>query len=497
MKASTLWRLGLAATAALIVLLNLELGPFPFEESGTSRLSVHLLLELVAITVGILVVTVSWHTHDERRDPALAALVGGLSFVVVCDLMHALVFKGMPAFLGESSSQRSIYFWLMGRTGEWLTLLMVVSGHGPRRRGTALLAGLGLGALVAWHGSTGTWGMPVFLIPGQGLTVPKVVWEWCLCLGHLALAFHLWRRAATQPSATEAHRLRLFATSAWIMGVGELAFTDYQSPSDFINILGHVFKVVAYGLLYLGAYAIALKEPFEALRRSRAEAEAHRTALTDLTRRLMAQERETARRLAQLMHDQLGQTLAAMRIDFVNEARLTDPDQAARHARVDRLLDQAVREVRGMLVELRPTLLDDEGVAAALDNEVRVRRQQPRTPSLVLTVAEGVAGRRWATEIEYAAFMVAREALANALRHAQAGHIELRLDGDARSLCLEVIDDGRGLTEPPPAERVGHLGLVGMRERAVAIGGRLDIESAPGAGTTVRLSWREAPAGSP
>ena len=115
----------------------------------------------------------------------------------------------------------------------------------------------------------------------------------------------------------------------------------------------------------------------------------------------------------------------------------------------------------------------------------------------MLTVAEGVAGQRWSTEVEYAAFMVAREALANALSHAQAGQIELRLDGDESSLRLEVIDDGRGLTEPPPAERVGHLGLVGMRERAVAIGGRLDIESAPGAGTTVRLTWREAPPGSP
>jgi signal transduction histidine kinase len=494
MKASTLWRLGIAAAIAQVVLLSLPLGPFPFEDDGTSRLSVHLLLELVAITVGILVVTVSWHTHDERPSPELATLVGGLSFVVICDVMHALVFKGMPAFLGESSSQRSIYFWLMGRTGEWLTLLLIATGLGPRRRATALASGLGFGLLAVVHGSTGTWGMPVFLVPGQGLTAEKVAWEWILCLANVALAVHLWRRAAAETSPTESQRLRLFATSAWVMGIGELAFTAYQSPSDLINIVGHVFKVVAYGLIYLGAYAIALKEPFEALRRSRSEALAHQSALTDLTQRLMAQERETTRRLAQLMHDQLGQTLAAMRIDFVTEARWPDPDQAARHDRVDRLLDQAVKEVRQLLVELRPTLLDDEGVAAALDNELRVRRRQPRVPTLVLELGEGVAGRRWPAEVEYAVFMVAREGLANAVMHAAARRITLRLEGDAGHLRLQVQDDGRGLKEPAPAERVGHLGLVGMRERAVAIGARLDISSAPGAGTTVQLDWAAPPA---
>jgi len=82
MQTSTLWRLGLIATLAQFVLLSLPLGPFPFDDEGTSRLSVHLLFELVAITIGIMVVTVSWHTHDERPDPALATLVGGLVSVV-------------------------------------------------------------------------------------------------------------------------------------------------------------------------------------------------------------------------------------------------------------------------------------------------------------------------------------------------------------------------------------------------------------------------------
>jgi hypothetical protein len=214
--------------------------------------------------------------------------------------------------------------------------------------------------------------------------------------------------------------------------------------------------------------------------------------LTELTHQLMAQEKATASRLAQVLHDQLGQTLTAMRIDFVGEAQFADPAQNARHARVDRLIDLAVREVRQVLVELRPTLLDERGLVEALDNELRTRRVAADSLHLLLDAPAGLATQRWDADVEYAAFMVAREAIGNALRHAKATLVRVTLSGGAGALHLEVTDNGVGFATDTPTARPGHLGMVGMRERSIAIGARFEVRSSPGGGTSVCLAWERS-----
>ncbi|MBB3178694.1 MASE3 domain-containing protein [Variovorax sp. Sphag1AA] len=220
----------------------------------------------------------------------------------------------------------------------------------------------------------------------------------------------------------------------------------------------------------------------QALRQSQHE-------LTELTRQLMAQEKATSSRLAQVLHDQLGQTLTAIRIDFVSEARFADADESARHARVDRLIDQAVREVREVLVELRPTLLDERGLFEALHNELSTRRASTDRISLRLDALGDLETQRWSPDVEYAAFMVAREAIANAIRHARATLIRVSLSGGPEALHLQVADNGVGLAADAMTVRPGHLGMVGMRERSIAIGALFEARSSPGGGTTVKLAW--------
>lgn len=225
----------------------------------------------------------------------------------------------------------------------------------------------------------------------------------------------------------------------------------------------------------------------------------YQTELSDLAQQLMSQEKETTRRLAQSLHDQLGQTLTALRLTYDlarAEARGSGTDPAAPGARsehIDRLIDQAIREVRQVLVELRPPLLDDDGLAAALDNELRSRGRTLSGVDLLLEADAGVAGLRWPADIEYAAFMVVREALANAIQHANASLIRVLLAGDDNRLRVEVIDDGQGWAPEAQHARPGHLGLVGMRERALAIGARFTVSGGPGAGASVCLEWRGAP----
>jgi signal transduction histidine kinase len=205
-------------------------------------------------------------------------------------------------------------------------------------------------------------------------------------------------------------------------------------------------------------------------------------ALSALAEQLMDQERRTTQRLAQALHDQLGQTLTALRLTL-------DLGAADSRTQARGLIDQALREVRQVLVDLRPPLLEDEGLAAALDNEIAQRRALHPEVRLRLDVEEALQLQRWPVQVEYALFMIAREGLENALRHARPAEVRVTLYGFPDEIELGVADDGSGLADDFE-HRPGHLGLVGMRERARAIGATLDLGQRGGAGTRLTLRWR-------
>ena len=217
--------------------------------------------------------------------------------------------------------------------------------------------------------------------------------------------------------------------------------------------------------------------------------EATRRELAQLNRRLLEQEKETTRHMAQALHDELGQTLSALRLNWDALQEAPEAVRGQHWGRLGSLVVTANRQIRSVLGELRPPLLDETGLAAALDNELQQQRPVVSGPQLRLSVPSRLLAHRWPSDVEYAAFMIGREALVNALQHASAQHVELSLDGDAGELSLQVRDDGVGIAAEARSGRAGHLGLVGMRERALAIGAQLRIDSAPGQGTTVQLEW--------
>jgi signal transduction histidine kinase len=137
--------------------------------------------------------------------------------------------------------------------------------------------------------------------------------------------------------------------------------------------------------------------------------------------------------------------------------------------------------MRLLLFELRPPLLQERGLAAAL--RTRLRAVEARAG--LATAFEGEDADRLRPETEQELYRVAQEALNNVLKHAHAGRATVRLDVGADRAALEVVDDGVGFE---PALRGGDgYGLPGMRERAERLGGTLRVESAPGAGTRVRV----------
>jgi signal transduction histidine kinase len=138
-------------------------------------------------------------------------------------------------------------------------------------------------------------------------------------------------------------------------------------------------------------------------------------------------------------------------------------------------------------------LLDDDGLAAALDNELRSRDLTLPGIDLLLEVEPEVARMRWPADAEYAAFMVAREATSNAVQHAKATLVRVVLTGDEGQFRIDVVDDGQGWALDTQIARPGHLGVVGMRERALATGARFSIAPNPAGGTIVRLEWGGRP----
>jgi signal transduction histidine kinase len=195
---------------------------------------------------------------------------------------------------------------------------------------------------------------------------------------------------------------------------------------------------------------------------------------------------EERNRLARELHDAVAQKLFATVLAAESAATLLARDRdgaAAELERVQGLAREAMGELRSLIFELRPASLEAEGLTTTLRKHVEVvRRVSGRD---VVLRADGVP--RLDPDAESEVFRVAQEALQNAVRHTDACRIEVRLaNGDGR-LMLEVSDDGAGFDPADPSLRSRRLGLTSMEERAAALGGALEIESAPGSGTRVRL----------
>jgi signal transduction histidine kinase len=207
--------------------------------------------------------------------------------------------------------------------------------------------------------------------------------------------------------------------------------------------------------------------------------------LRRLSASIMASQEKERAAIARELHDELGQVLTALRMDSVWMAkRLDDRDPpAARRARdMCRLIDKNIEDVRGMAIRLRPGVLDDLGLVAALewfttDIERRSEILCAFDHQDIPPIGEAVAT---------AAYRIAQEALTNAVRHAGATKVAVTLEAARQRLQLTVKDDGRGFDLGAVSESEG-IGLAGMRERANLVGGRLRVRSALGQGTEVRL----------
>lgn len=208
----------------------------------------------------------------------------------------------------------------------------------------------------------------------------------------------------------------------------------------------------------------------------RLEAERRRSSSAALA----AQEEERAR-VARDLHDQVNQSLTGVLLRL--EATRSDalPELAAELEETSQLAHQAMDELLTVARQLRPTALDDLGLRAAIAGLI----EQLDLPGTEADFRCEDDPSRLDSDIQLVIYRVSQEAIGNAVRHSGAANIEVVLRKSGERFELTVKDDGSGFTFD---QATSGLGLGGMRERALLVGGELDIESRSGAGTTVRLT---------
>jgi len=196
---------------------------------------------------------------------------------------------------------------------------------------------------------------------------------------------------------------------------------------------------------------------------------------------LAAQEEERAR-VARDLHDEVNQSLTGLLLRLEAAREAAPPEMEAELAATKALANQAMRELLSLARQLRPTALDDLGLAAAVAGQVEQLAHGEITAEFSADGDLSDLGN----DSQLVVYRVAQEALSNAARHSGAAHVSVTLRRLANGgVELAVGDDGRGFAFDD-SER--GLGIAGMRERALLIGGELTIESRPGRGTTIRLT---------
>jgi signal transduction histidine kinase len=194
-------------------------------------------------------------------------------------------------------------------------------------------------------------------------------------------------------------------------------------------------------------------------------------------RALLEGQETERRRLARELHDETGQALASILLGLKALERDVGEEPLAL---VRELVDSALGDVRRLTVELRPPALDDFGLEAALERLASVIGERS---ALSVDVSVNMRGTKLPAEHETAIYRIVQEALTNVIKHAGAGSVSIAVTAPEGVVRAVVEDDGKGFS--PRDVREQALGLVGMRERVQLLGGRLEIESSPGDGTTI------------
>jgi len=270
---------------------------------------------------------------------------------------------------------------------------------------------------------------------------------------------------------------------------------DHAMAVDFANLQGSLSRVLAIGfgsglLLVVGSMAYIARLD----RQTRAryvELARSQHALQQLSARLVDAQETERRAISRELHDEVGQALGALLVDIGRLSTVLSsehPEVKAQLDNVKAVAERTFQSVRNMALLLRPSMLDDLGLAAALEWQ---GREVSRRSEIEVSVESEDVPEDLPDEYKICIYRLVQEALNNAVRHSGAANAKVVVERPAKSIVVRVTDDGRGFD---PARSRG-MGILGMEERVKRLGGTLRVESQPGKGTTVTAELPHPPEG--
>lgn len=245
-------------------------------------------------------------------------------------------------------------------------------------------------------------------------------------------------------------------------------FPPYEAP--YRNLAYNLTTILAGAAGVYGLLSYTVRAFTEIYARKNRALRARERELSKLSQRILSAQDEERRRIARVLHDELGQTLAAVKLELAAGEDVT---------RAQGLIDRAISQTRDLAHSLRPPLLDDLGLGPSLR---RLGRMVEEAGNVDVRVRVEIT-ERLPQEHEGLLFSAAQEALRNIEAHAQARHVEIAVEQREGAIVLVVTDDGIGFDHAA----VPGLGLRGIRERVEGIGGRMSVFSRPGEGTRLEV----------
>lgn len=493
----------------------------------------HVIVETLSVVVAMLIFGIGWNAHSKDRPGNVTILACAFLAVGMFDFAHMLSFRGMPDFISPAGSEKALNFWLSGRLVAALALFVVALRSwrpftDPSVRYALLAGSLAITALVYWLGLFHQPLWPRTFVEGQGLTPFKIAVEYAIIAILLVPAVLFYLRARK----TQARDIYyLFAATA-ISILSGLCFTLYSDVADRMNLLGHIYKVVACLFLYRAIFVSSVREPFRKLHREVAERRQAEAALGFLNEELEqrveqrtfalveakeaadAANRAKSRFLASMSHELRTPLNAILGYAQIMEMSPDLPENVTGNSR-------EIRQAGNLLLELVNDILDlariesgqlefqvENFALADVMAECHSQNIQAAEARRIALAFDDNCAALQVTADRRRLLQVLNNLLSNAIKYnREGGSATISCHAHAaKRIRIAVTDTGPGIAPDKQAQlfqrfnRLGAetgkvegtgIGLVITSQLVEGMGGAIGVESSPGSGSTF---WVEFPA---